>query len=115
MECYNDTEITLNYDITNYKRVIIYGITSDNSICSAEIYKPQVNDKIALKFGANGNRSGYYAYQDTHRLFSISSNTTIKYDTGTYLTAHTVNQGNIQGFVADVQLIKIYAVIGFKN
>lgn len=111
----NDTVITLNDDITNYKRVIIYGITSDNSICNAEIYKPQVNDKIALKFGANGNRSGYYAYQDTHRLFSISSNTTIKYETGTYLTAHTVSQNNIQGFVADVQLVKIYAVIGFKN
>lgn len=111
----DNTVITLNDDITNYKRIKVYGNISDGMLGSVEIFKPQVGDSFSVAITRSGSRSGYYAFSITYRDFQIISKNQIKYGDATQATSHTASQSNLVGFVADGTYLKIYAIIGFKN
>ena len=111
----DNTVITLNDDITNYKRIKVYGNISDGVLGSVEIFKPQVGDSFSVAITRSGSRSGYYAFSITYRDFQIISKNQIKYGDATQATSHTASQSNLVGFVADGTYLKIYAIIGFKN
>ncbi len=111
----NDTVITLNDDITNYRRIKVYGISNNGNLTYMELSNPSVNNVFSLNYFSNGNRSGEYAFSTIFRNFIIQSNTQIRYDTGTQLASRITSNNNLHGYVVDVQTIKIYKILGYKN
>ena len=111
----NDTVITLNDDITNYRRIKVYGISNNSNLTYMELSNPSVNNVFSLNYFSNGNRSGEYAFSTIFRNFIIQSNTQIRYDTGTQLASRITSNNNLHGYVVDVQTIKIYKILGYKN
>ena len=111
----DNTVITLNDNITNYKRIVIYAISNAGDLSDSSVYKPSVGDSISVLIARSGSRSGYYAFEESVRLFKITASNKITYGEATTLTSHTVSQNNLQGFVGDGVFIKIYAIIGFKK
>lgn len=111
----NDTVITLNDDITNYRRIKVYGILNNGNLTYMELSNPSVNNVFSLNSFSNGNRSGEYAFSTIFRNFIIQSNTQIRYDTGTQLASRITSYNNLHGYVVDVQTIKIYKILGYKN
>ena len=111
----NDTVITLNDDITNYGRIKVYGISNNGNLTYMELSNPSVNNVFSLNYFSNGNRSGEYAFSTIFRNFIIQSNTQIRYDTGTQLASRITSNNNLHGYVVDVQTIKIYKILGYKN
>ena len=111
----NDTVITLNDDITNYRRIKVYGISNNGNLTYMELSNPSVNNVFSLNYFSNGNRSGEYAFSTIFRNFIIQSNTQIRYDTGTQLASRITSYNNLHGYVVDVQTIKIYKILGYKN
>ena len=111
----DNTVITLNDNLSNYKRIVLYGISNNNNLGSVEVYNPTINDNIGIFIAANGNRSGMYAFNGTFREFNITSNTQIKYREATDISSKAVSNAPLTGFVNDSTNIKIYAILGFKN
>lgn len=111
----DDTIITLNDSIRNYKRIIIFALSNNNILGSVEVYNPTINDQIGIFITANGNRSGLYTFNGTFREFYITSNTQIKYREATDISSKAVSNAPLTGFVNDSTNIKIYAILGFKN
>ena len=110
-----DTVITLNDDITNYKRIKVYGISNKNNLTYIELFNPSVNNVFSLNYFSNGSRSGEYAFSTIFRNFIVQSNTQIRYDTGAQLASRITSNNNLHGYVEDVQTIKIYQILGYKN
>ena len=111
----DNTVITLNDAITNYKRIVIYAMNNNRILNAAAVYNPSVGDVFSVLVTSSGSRSGYYAFESATRNFTITASNKITYGEATTLTSHTVSQNNLQGFVLDGTYIKIYAIVGFKN
>ena len=111
----DNTVITLNDAITNYKRIVIYAMNNNKILNAAAVYNPSVGDVFSVLVTSSGSRSGYYAFESATRNFTITASNKITYGEATTLTSHTVSQNNLQGFVLDGTYIKIYAIVGFKN
>lgn len=114
-EVSNNTIITLNDDITNYQRVVFFGISNNKNLSSVEVYLPKANDKIMISIGSAGNTGGYYAWETVIRPFTISSANQVTYGEGRTLSSKITSQDNLQGFVASNTNIKLYAIVGFKK
>lgn len=114
-EIANNTIITLNDDITNYQRVIFFGISNNKNLSSVEVYLPKVDDKVIISIGNAGNTGGYYAWETVIRSFRIRSENQITYGEGRALSSKITAQDNLQGFVASNTNIKLYAIVGFKK
>lgn len=114
-EIANNTIITLNDDITNYQRVIFFGISNNENLSSVEVYLPKVDDKVIISIGNAGNTGGYYAWETVIRSFRIRSENQITYGEGRALSSKITAQDNLQGFVASNTNIKLYAIVGFKK
>ncbi|MEI3508735.1 MAG: hypothetical protein V8R01_06530 [Bacilli bacterium] len=114
-EVSNNTIITLNDDITNYQRVVFFGISNNKNLSSVEVYLPKANDKIMISIGNAGNTGGYYAWETVIRSFTISSANQVTYGEGRALSSKMTSQDNLQGFVASNTNIKLYAIVGFKK
>lgn len=114
-EIANNTIITLNDDITNYQRVIFFGISNNENLSSVEVYSPKVDDKVIISIGNAGNTGGYYAWETVIRSFRIRSENQITYGEGRALSSKITAQDNLQGFVASNTNIKLYAIVGFKK
>ena len=114
-EIANNTIITLNDDITNYQRVVFFGISNNENLSSVEVYLPKVDDKVIISIGNAGNTGGYYAWETVIRSFRIRSENQITYGEGRALSSKITAQDNLQGFVASNTNIKLYAIVGFKK
>lgn len=114
-EIANNTIITLNDDITNYQRVIFFGISNNENLSSVEVYLPKVDDKVIISIGNAGNTGGYYAWETVIRSFRIRSENQITYGEGRALSSKITAQDNLRGFVASNTNIKLYAIVGFKK
>lgn len=114
-EIANNVIITLNDDITNYQRVIFFGISNNENLSSVEVYLPKVDDKVIISIGNAGNTGGYYAWETVIRSFRIRSENQITYGEGRALSSKITAQNNLQGFVASNTNIKLYAIVGFKK
>ena len=114
-EIANNTIITLNDDITNYQRVIFFGISNNKNLSSVEVYLPKVDDKVIISIGNAGNTGGYYAWETVIRSFRIRSENQITYGEGRALSSKITAQDNLQGFVASNNNVKLYSIIGFRK
>lgn len=110
----DNTVITLNDDITKYKRIVIYAMNNNRILNAAAVYNPSVGDVFSVLVTSSGSRSGYYAFESATRNFTITASNKITYGEATTLTSKVVSQNNLQGFVLDGTYIKIYAIVGFK-
>lgn len=111
----NNTIITLNDDITNYQRVIFFGISNNENLSSVEVYSPKVDDKVIISIGNAGNTGGYYAWETVIRSFRIRSENQITYGEGRALSSKITAQDNLQGFVASNNNVKLYSIVGFRK
>lgn len=111
----NDTVISLNDNLSNYKRIVLYGISNNNNLGSVEVYNPTINDQPGMFIAANGSRSGMYAFNGTFRQWLITSENKITYMEATDISSKIVSSSALTGFVSDSTNIKIYKIIGFKN
>lgn len=114
-EIANNTIITLNDDITNYQRVIFFGISNNENLSSVEVYLPKVDDKVIISIGNAGNTGGYYAWETVIRSFRIRSENQITYGEGRALSSKITAQDNLQGFVASNNNVKLYSIVGFRK
>lgn len=114
-EIANNTIITLNDDITNYQRVIFFGISNNENLSSVEVYSPKVDDKVIISIGNAGNTGGYYAWETVIRSFRIRSENQITYGEGRALSSKITAQDNLQGFVASNNNVKLYSIVGFRK
>lgn len=114
-EIANNTIITLNDDITNYQRVIFFGISNNENLSSVEVYLPKVDDKVIISIGNAGNTGGYYAWETVIRSFRIRSENQITYGEGRALSSKITAQNNLQGFVASNNNVKLYSIVGFRK
>jgi hypothetical protein len=114
-EIANNTIITLNDDITNYQRVIFFGISNNKNLSSVEVYLPKVDDKVIISIGNAGNTGGYYAWETVIRSFRIRSENQITYGEGRALSSKITAQDNLQGFVASNNNVKLYSIVGFRK
>lgn len=111
----NNTIITLNDDITNYQRVVFFGISNNKNLSSVEVYLPKVDDKVIISIGNAGNTGGYYAWETVIRSFRIRSENQITYGEGRALSSKITAQDNLQGFVASNNNVKLYSIVGFRK
>ena len=111
----DNTVITLNDNLSNYKRIVLYGISNNNNLGSVEVYNPAVNDQPGMFIASNGGRSGMYAFNGTFRQWLITSENEITYKEATDIASKIVSSSALTGFVNDSTNIKIYKIIGFKN
>ena len=114
-EIANNTIITLNDDITNYQRVVFFGISNNENLSSVEVYLPKVDDKVIISIGNAGNTGGYYAWETVIRSFRIRSENQITYGEGRALSSKITAQDNLQGFVASNNNVKLYSIVGFRK
>lgn len=114
-EVANNTIITLNDDITNYQRVVFFGISNNKNLSSVEVYLPKVDDKVIISIGNAGNTGGYYAWETVIRSFRIRSENQITYGEGRALSSKITAQDNLQGFVASNNNVKLYSIVGFRK
>ncbi len=114
-EIANNVIITLNDDITNYQRVIFFGISNNENLSSVEVYSPKVDDKVIISIGNAGNTGGYYAWETVIRSFRIRSENQITYGEGRALSSKITAQDNLQGFVASNNNVKLYSIVGFRK
>lgn len=110
----DNTVITLNDNLSNYKRIIFYGISNNKNLGSVEVYNPTINDQPGMFIAANGSRSGMYAFNGTFRQWLITSKNKITYKEATDISSKLVEGTALTGFVQDTTNIKIYRIIGFK-
>ena len=111
----DNTVISLNDNLSNYKRIVLYGILNNNNLGSVEVYNPTINDQPGMFIAANGSRSGMYAFNGTFRQWLITSENKITYREATDISSKIVSSSALTGFVNDSTSIKIYKIIGFKN
>ena len=111
----NNTVISLNDNLSNYKRIVLYGISNNNNLGSVEVYNPTINDQPGMFIAANGSRSGMYAFNGTFRQWLITSENKITYREATDISSKIVSSSALTGFVGDSTNIKIYKIIGLKN
>lgn len=111
----DNTVISLNDNLSNYKRIVLYGISNNNNLGSVEVYNPTINDQPGMFIAANGSRSGMYAFNGTFRQWLITSENKITYMEATDISSKIVSSSALTGFVSDSTNIKIYKIIGFKN
>lgn len=114
-EVANNTIITLNDDITNYQRVVFFGISNNKNLSSVEVYLPKVDDKVIISIGNAGNTGGYYAWETVIRSFRIRSANQVTYGEGRALSSKITAQDNLQGFVASNNNVKLYSIVGFRK
>lgn len=111
----DNTVISLNDNLSNYKRIVLYGISNNKNLGSVEVYNPTINDQPGMFIAANGSRSGMYAFNGTFRQWLITSENKITYMEATDISSKIVSSSALTGFVSDSTSIKIYKIIGFKN
>lgn len=111
----DNTVISLNDNLSNYKRIVLYGISNNNNLGSVEVYNPTINDQPGMFIAANGSRSGMYAFNGTFRQWLITSENKITYREATDISSKIVSSSALTGFVNDSTNIKIYKIIGLKN
>lgn len=111
----DNTVISLNDNLSNYKRIVLYGISNNNNLGSVEVYNPTINDQPGMFIAANGSRSGMYAFNGTFRQWLITSENKITYSEATDISSKIVSSSALTGFVSDSISIKIYAILGYKN
>lgn len=110
----DNTVISLNDNLSNYKRIVLYGISNNNNLGSVEVYNPTINDQPGMFIAYNGSRSGMYAFNGTFRQWLITSENKITYREATDISSKIVSSSALTGFVKDTTNIKIYKIIGFK-
>lgn len=110
----DNTVISLNDNLSNYKRIVLYGISNNNNLGSVEVYNPTINDQPGMFIASNGSRSGMYAFNGTFRQWLITSENKITYRDATDISSKIVSSSALTGFVNDSTNIKIYKIIGFK-
>lgn len=111
----DNTVISLNDNLSNYKRIVLYGISNNNNLGSVEVYNPTINDQPGMFIADNGSRSGMYAFNGTFRQWLITSENKITYREATDISSKIVSSSALTGFVSDSTNIKIYKIIGLKN
>lgn len=111
----DNTVISLNDNLSNYKRIVLYGISNNNNLGSVEVYNPTINDQPGMFIAANGSRSGMYAFNGVFRQWLITSENKITYMEATDISSKIVSSSALTGFVSDSTNIKIYKIIGLKN
>ena len=110
----DNTVISLNDNLSNYKRIVLYGISNNNNLGSVEVYNPTINDQPGMFIASNGSRSGMYAFNGTFRQWLITSKNKITYKEATDISSKVVSSSALTGFVQGTTNIKIYKIIGFK-
>ena len=110
----DNTVITLNDNLSNYKRIVLYGISNNKNLGSVEVYNPTINDQPGMFIAANGARSGMYTFNGTFRQWLITSKNKITYKEATDISSKLVEGTPLIGYVQDTTNIKIYKIIGFK-